>query len=162
MSDKGLEYQKIMNGLGRIPGLNLPIPGLGPSGYNPNAAKAKSNGNRERMESLPVPEMRQTLQESLPRRRTIAEAKENLSVEDKNIFLQTLKAFFEHHAKTNSSLEESKDFLLSLEEVVMRNRGNQFLEKAYVQFLEAAQDFDLARGHLRMVIKNTAEYIKSM
>jgi len=33
MSDKGLEYQKIMNGLGKIPGLNLPIPGLGPSGY---------------------------------------------------------------------------------------------------------------------------------
>lgn len=162
MSDKGLEYQKIMNGLGRIPGLNLPIPGLGPSGYNPNAAKAKPNGNREQVESLPLPMMRNPLQESQPRRKTIAEAKENLSIEDKQIFLQTLKAFFESHARTASSLEESQDILQSLESIVMRNRGNQFLEKAYVQFLEAVNDFDLARGHLKMVIKNTAEYIKSM
>jgi len=160
MSDKGLEYQKIMNGLGKIPGLNLPIPGLGPSGYNP--AKAKPMGNGERLESLPLPDLRNPLQESQPRRKTIAEAKENLSTEDKTIFLQTLKAFFESHAKTNSSLEESTDILESLESVVMRNRGNQFLEKTYVQFLEAVNDFDLARGHLKMVIKNTAEYIKSM
>ena len=126
------------------------------------SAKAKPNGNRERLESLPLPEMRNHLQESQSRKRTFAEAKENLSTEDKNIFLQSLKEFFDSHAKTSSRIEESSSIMQSLESVIMRNRNNQFLEKAYVQFLEAVQDFDLARGHLKMVIKNTAEYIKSM
>lgn len=163
----GMDYQKVMDGLARIPGLDLKIPGMTKQGYKPN----------EVLESRPAPDFGQLyidqqrrgpVQEDNrqePQRRfqpKKVERRKPLSKEDKRLFLAGLKEFYDRYTNDQSNLNESSDILQSMESIVVRNPGNLFLEKTYHSLLEAASELDLARGHLKMVIKNTAEFIKSM
>jgi len=154
MNKGSMEYKKIMDGLGKIPGLSLPIPGLSKSGYRPVQA--------ETVETLPAPAISYQSEDRRFEPVSIKETRAPLSKNDKQIFLQTLKVFYDNHASGRLPLSESKDLFSTLESIAERNRGNQYLHRTLSSLIEAARDFDLARGHLKMVIKNTAEYIKSM
>lgn len=165
MNKGSMEYKKIMDGLGKIPGLSLPIPGLSKSGYRPVQAETVETLPLPAFPSLEAPSGAAISYQSEDRRFEpvlIKETRAPLSKNDKQIFLQTLKVFYDNHASGRLPLSESKDLFSTLESIAERNRGNQYLHRTLSSLIEAARDFDLARGHLKMVIKNTAEYIKSM
>jgi hypothetical protein len=168
MKKDSKEYACVMNGLSQIPGLNLPIPGLTKQGYRPDKIVSENSFQTFQTPSVPgvdsiiVHNAKTSIMDHWDR-----QERKPLSKEDKRIFLGQLKCCYDF--LNDKTLTESSDLRKSLDEclecmreIVKQNQDNYYLKKTYSGLLEAVNDLFHSNNHLKMVMKNTAEYIKSM
>jgi hypothetical protein len=145
------QYKKIMDGLGKIPGLNLPIPGVSRSGYKPAQV--------EHVETPPVPS--QSLDYSFSSRNPVKESLE-LDRHDRVLFLKYLKTLHESLASKAILTEDTYQSLDKLQIIALEHPNNIYLQKTVKSLHEAVMQHQLSHGYLKMMIKNAAEFIKSI
>lgn len=149
------QYKKIMDGLGRIPGLNLPIPGVSRSGYKPAQV--------EHVETPSAPSL-SSLDYSVPKAsaRTVVKESLDLSKEDKVLFMKSLKTLHESLSSKSLLTEEANVSFQEMSRISSENPQNIYLHKTIASLHEAIVQHQLSHGYLKMMIKNAAEFIKSI
>ena len=145
------QYKKIMDGLGRIPGLNLPIPGVSRSGYKPAQVEHVETPSAPSLSSLGSSVSRAPVNESL-----------DLGKDDKVSFLKSLKSLHESLSSKSLLTEEADKSFQELIRISSANPENIYLQKTVRSLHEAIMQHQLSHGYLRMMIKNAAEFIKSI
>ena len=151
MNQGSEQYKKIMDGLGKIPGLNLPIPGVSRSGYKPAQVEHVETPSAPSLSSLSAPAMSKPVNETL-----------DLSKDDKVSFLKSLKVLHESLSSKTLLTEEADSSFQELIRISSANPENIYLQKTVRSLHEAISQHQLSHGYLRMMIKNAAEFIKSI
>lgn len=151
MNQGSEQYKKIMDGLGKIPGLNLPIPGVSRSGYKPAQVEHVETPSAPSLSSLSSPAMPKAVNETL-----------DLSKDDKVSFLKSLKVLHESLSSKTLLTEEADSSFQELIRISSANPENIYLKKTVRSLHEAISQHQLSQGYLRMMIKNAAEFIKSI